>query len=85
MCVLLWLHVEQGSVFVVVELLNFQRNIYKALGDPQQLFLMEVACAQDSVLSSEVEKQGLRAKRCSWWNDYDLSSNEGFETSPPNG
>ena len=58
---------------------DFQHNIYKALGDPKQLFLMEVACAQDSVLSSEVEKQGLRAKRCSWWNNYDLSCNEGLK------
>ena len=41
-------------------------------------FLLEVACSQDSVLTQEVQKQGLRAMRCSWWKEYDLSSNSGL-------
>ena len=50
---------------------------FEALRDPRRLFLMELACSPDSVLSKEVEKQGYRATRCSHLNGYDLATCEG--------
>ena len=46
-------------------------------GQDQKLFLVEIACSQDSALSEEVQKQGLTAARLSIWNDHDLSTGEG--------
>ena len=46
---------------------DFEFDIYKALRDPSHVFL------------AEVERQGLRAQRCSWWNGYDLSTNAGLK------
>ena len=45
-----------------------------------RLFLLEVACSPDSLLSSEVEKQfgPGSAMRCSLYNGYDLTTNEGI-------
>ena len=57
---------------------DFQFETYKALRDPNQLYLLEIACSQESILSREVEKQNLRVQRCSWWNNYDLCNNDGL-------
>ena len=56
---------------------DFVFSQFKALRNPNQLFLLEVACSPDSLLSSEVERQGLRAKRCSLYNGFDLTSCQG--------
>ena len=50
---------------------------YQELRDPDRVFLMELACSQDSLLSAEAERKGLKAIRCSHWNGHDLSSQEG--------
>ncbi|CAK9060072.1 unnamed protein product [Durusdinium trenchii] len=42
-----------------------------------ELFLLELACSEHSVLSQEAEKQGLKAERLSWWNGCDLTTSEG--------
>ena len=60
---------------------DFVYNQYKALRDPEHLFLMELACSKESVLTKEVQKQGLRAERCSVWNGFDLSTVAGVRKS----
>ena len=60
---------------------DFVYNQYKALRDTSQLFLMELACSKESVLSAEVERQGLRAARCSVWNGFDLATVAGVKKS----
>ena len=60
---------------------DFVYNQYKALRDPEHLFLMELACSKESVLTKEVHNQGLRAERCSVWNGFDLSTVAGVRKS----
>ena len=60
---------------------DFVCNQYKALRDPEHLFLMELACSKESVLTKEVQNQGLRAERCSVWNGFDLSTVAGLRKS----
>ena len=44
----------------------------------ERLFLMEVACAPDSALTSEAHAQGLSAERVSLFNGHDLTTPEGL-------
>ena len=44
----------------------------------ERLFLMEVACAPDSALTSEALAQGLSAERVSLFNGHDLTTPEGL-------
>ena len=60
---------------------DFVYNQCNALRDSSQLFLMELACSKESVLSAEVERQGLRAARCSVWNGFDLATVAGVKKS----
>ena len=50
---------------------------FRDLRDPKQLFLLEVACSETSVLTAEVERRGLKGMRCSHLNGYDLSTVDG--------
>lgn len=48
------------------------------VADCGRLFLMEVACAPDSALTSEALAQGLSAERVSLFNGHDLTTPEGL-------
>ena len=51
----------------------------KAMCDPEKLFVLEVACGPDSLLTREVRgRHGLRAERCSHFNGFDLITREGI-------
>ena len=55
-------------------------NSLASVSDVNRLFLLEVACGPESVLSQEVmDKHGKRAMRCSIWNGFDLTTGEGVK------
>ena len=58
---------------------EFQQSQYRALRDPGQLFLLEVACSATSVLSAEAEAQGYRTQRCRLRNSCDLTTSAGVK------
>lgn len=48
------------------------------LFDQGRLFLLEIACAPDSVLTTEAQAKGLSAERASLFNGHDLTTPEGL-------
>lgn len=50
---------------------------WASVRDANRLFLVELACSPDSVLTNEALGKGLTAERCSIWNGYDLTTGEG--------
>ena len=55
-------------------------NSLASVSDANRLFLLEVACGPDSVLSQEaIDKHGKSAMRCSIWNGFDLTTGEGVK------
>ena len=58
---------------------NPYSEAFQELVSSQRTFLIEVACAEDSRISSEAQRQlgPSAALRCSHWNGYDLTSKDG--------
>ena len=57
---------------------NLIPQAWAAVTERERLFLLEVACSEDSILSHEAQAvHGKRAQRCSIWNGHDLSTAEG--------
>ena len=48
-------------------------SLYRSLKSCGRLFLLEVACGEDSLLSAAAEKQGLRAFRAGLHNRHDIT------------
>lgn len=60
--------------------LSLLPNAMASVSDAGRLFLLEVACSPDSVLSQVAqEKFGKRSDRCSLWNGFDLTTGEGVK------
>ena len=56
------------------------QEAWASVSEANRLFLLEVACSQDSVLSTEAsEKYGKACQRCSIWNGFDLTTGEGVK------
>ena len=51
---------------------------WASVRDANRLFLLEVACSPDSLLTDEATSCGQEAARCSIWNDCDLRTGEGL-------
>ena len=45
--------------------------------EDSRLFLLEVACSQDSILTQQAQEMGKSCERCSVWNGCDLTTGEG--------
>ena len=59
---------EEGYTLPIARLMNEDR-----------LFLLEVACSPNSLLTQEALEKGLTAERASLFNGYDLTSPEGLQ------
>lgn len=56
------------------------QEAWASVSEAKRLFLLEVACSQESVLSTEAsEKYGKSCQRCSIWNGFDLTTGEGVK------
>ena len=55
------------------------QRAWASVSGASRLFLMELACAPDSLMTSEALRKGLTAERCSLWNGYDLRTGDGVK------